>query len=180
MKRLALAASVLAIAAVAVWSPVAGSQISDVRVNCKGRAIDVYFWPHGHPAVKAYKFPAYPTPHLEVYNGNSFASKSFFVFVSAVSYNYANTCSLATNPLGTKWGGGPQKTVTATRRVQCKFPSLVQLKIIPGPTARTGYRFVVARGGSAKELLSSKIKAKGSSLTYDSRYCTASKVPGVR
>jgi hypothetical protein len=178
MKRLLLTAAIVAVAVFAAWASSAGSQTSDVRVNCKGKAIDIYFWPHGHPAVKAYKFPAYTPPHLEVYNGGSFASKSFFVFVSATSYNYANTCVLATNPLGTSWGGGPKTTVASTRRIHCRFPVLVQLKIIP-QGGKVGSRLVVARGGSPKEYLSAKVKGKGSTLTYDSRYCSASKVPGV-
>lgn len=177
MKRALVAGALLAAAVLAAWSTGARGQTEDVRVTCKTRGIDVYFWPHGHPAVKVYKFPKLAPPHLEVYRRGSFASRSFFIFVSAASYNYANTCDLATNPLPTRWGGGPQLTITTTRRVRCSFPSVVQLKIVPHGTSG-GLR--VLRGKSANELLRARIRSKGSTLTYDKRYCTATPVPGVR
>lgn len=177
MKRLLLAGALLATAALAAWSTVARGQTEDVRVTCKSRGIDVYFWPHGHPNVKAYKFPKYGPPHLEVYRRGSFASKSFFIFVSATNYNYANSCELATNPLPTRWGGGPKATIKVTRRVRCFFPTIAQLKIVPLGTSG-GLR--VLRGASANELLQARIKARGSTLTYDKRYCRTTPVPGVR
>jgi hypothetical protein len=122
--------------------------------------------------VPAYKFTAYPPPHLEVYRRGSPASKNFFVFVSATNFNYANTCDLAVDPQPTSWGGGPKKTISATRRVRCGFPSQVQLKFVLG-------RLNVARGKTEKEVLTATIKKKGSTLTYDSRYCRAAAVPGV-
>src|SRR5580765_4275782 len=134
MKRLLLAAALLATACLAAWSTGARGQTEDVRVTCNSRGIDVYFWPHGHPFVKAYKFLKFGPPHLEVYRRGSVQTKSFFLFVSATNYNYANTCELATNPLPTRWGGGPKATISATRRVRCSFPSVVQLKIVPHGT----------------------------------------------
>ena len=102
MKRRAGLALVLGLAAaVAASTPIAGGQSGNVRVTCKTRAIDVYFWPHGHPYVKPYKFPAQKAPSLTVYRRGSFASRAFFFFLSARGFNYANTCDLATNPLPT-------------------------------------------------------------------------------
>jgi hypothetical protein len=178
VKRVALAAAVVGAALVTVLLPsLAGGSTSDVRVNCKASAIDVYFWPHGHPVVPAYKFASYPPAHLEVYRRGSPASKNFFVFLSGTAFNYANTCDLATSPAATTWGGGPKKTVAATRRVRCGFGAVVQLKLIPlGGTSR----LAVVRGSSTKEVLTATIKKKGSTLTYDSRYCRAAAVPGVR
>jgi hypothetical protein len=176
VKRLVLAAAVIGAAILVTLPSLAGGSISDVRVKCAARGIDVYFWPHGHPAVPAYKFTKYAPPHLEVYKRGTPASKNVFVFVSGTAFNYANTCDLATNPAPTSWGGGPKKTVAATSRVRCTFPATVQLKIIPlGGTSR----LAVLRGGGAREVLDATIKPKGSALTYDSRYCRAAKVPGV-
>jgi hypothetical protein len=178
VKRVAILLALAGSALLAALLPsLAGGSRSDVRVTCKASAIDVYFWPHGHPAVPAYKFTAYPPPHLEVYRRGSPASKNFFVFLSGTAFNYANTCDLATNPAATKWGGGPRKTVAATRRVRCGFGSVVQLKLIPlGGTSK----LAVVRGGGPKEVLTATIKRKGSTLTYDARYCRAAAVPGVR
>jgi hypothetical protein len=176
MKGVAVAAAVLGAAVLAILPSLAGGSTADVRVTCSAKAIDVYFWPHGHPAVPAYKFEKYPSPHLEVYKRGTPASKNLFVFVSASSFNYANTCDLATDPRPTAWGGGPKKTVGATRRVRCAFPATAQLKIIPG--IKVG-KLAVLRGKSLSEVLTATIKARGSTLTYDSRYCTAARVPGV-
>lgn len=166
-------------ATVAAWTPLADGGSGNVRVSCNTRAIDVYFWPHGHPYVKAWRFPAQKAPSLTVYRRGSVASGAFFFFVSAREFNYANSCDLATNPLPTSWKGGRKTRVTATRRVRCSFPAIVQLKAIQkGGTAGAGFR--VLRGASANELMSGRIAAKGSSLTFDGRYCNATPVQGIR
>jgi hypothetical protein len=166
-------------AAVAAWTPLADGGSGNVRVSCNTRAIDVYFWPHGHPSIRAWKLPAQKAPSLTVYKRGSVKSGAFFFFVSARQFNYANSCDLATNPLPTSWKGGRKTRVTATRRVRCSFPAIVQLKAIQkGGTAGAGFR--VLRGASANELMSGRIAAKGSSLTFDGRYCNATPVQGIR
>ena len=178
VKRRAGLALVLGLAAaVAAWAPVAGGGSGNVRVTCKVRAVDVYFWPHGHGYVKAYRFPAQRAPSVTVYRRASVASRSFLFFLSRRGFNYANTCDLATNPLPTRWAGGPRTTVTATRRVRCAFPAIVQIKGIPAG-ASSGFR--VLRGASRDELMRGRIAARGSSLTFDRRYCRAALVPGVK
>jgi len=165
-------------AAVATCAPSADGRAGNVRVDCKTRAVDVYFWPHGHGYVAAYKFPARKGPSVTVYRHAKVATSAFVFFLSSTAFNYTNTCDLATNPLGTSWGGGPKVTITATRRVRCVFPARVQLKALPqGGTAGSGFR--VLAGGSTRELVRGHIAARGSSLTFDKRYCTAAPVPGV-
>lgn len=173
-----LAAASAALVALAAHATAAGSQTGSVRVACKTRAIDVYFWPRGH-RTKKFGFPARKAPHLQIYKRGSVASKSFLIFLSSGSYNYANSCVDTPNPAPTAWGGGPKKTIVATRRVRCTFPSVVQIKILPhGGPSGSGLR--VLRGGSATEVLRARIKAKGSTLAFDSRYCKAARVPGVK
>jgi hypothetical protein len=175
VKRIAGLALVLClVSAVAAWTAIAGGRSGGVRVTCKTRAIDVYFWPHGHGYVKAYKFPASKAPNLTVYRRGSVATRAFLVFLSARSFNYANTCELATNPLPTRPNGGPRKTITATQRVRCTFPTVVQIKLLPPG----GFR--VLRGASPFELMRGRIAAKRSSLAFDRRYCRAAPVPGVK
>lgn len=180
VKRRAALAVVLGLglaAAVAAWVPVAVGGSGNVRVTCKVRSVDVYFWPHGHRYVKAYRFPAQKAPSVTVYRRGSVASRSFLFFLSTHGFNYANTCDLATSPLPTRWSGGPKTTVTGTRRVRCVFPAIVQIKGIPAGGS-SGFR--VLRGGSPDELMRGRIAARGSSLTFDRRYCRATLVPGVR
>jgi hypothetical protein len=179
VKRRAGLALVLGLAAaVAAWTPTADGGSGNIRVTCKTRALDVYFWPHGHPYVKAYRFPARKVPSLTVYRRGSVATRAFLFFLSARAFNYANTCDLATNPLPTSWKGGARRTITATRRVRCAFPAIVQIKAMPqGGSAGAGFR--VLRGASANELMRGRIAAKSSSLTFDTRYCRATPVPGV-
>jgi hypothetical protein len=171
--RAALALVLGLAAAVAAWAPTAVGGSGSVRVACKVRAIDIYFWPHGHGYVKAYRFAANRAPSLTVYRRGSFASRDFLVFLSARGFNYANTCDLATNPLPTRWNGGPRTTVTATRRVRCAFPATVQLKEL------TGGGFRVLRGATPNELVRGRIAARGSSLSFASRYCRAARIAGV-
>jgi hypothetical protein len=172
------AAFAAALVALAAHPPAAGSASGSVRVACKSRAVDVYFWPRGH-RVKKYGLAARKAPHLQIYKRGSVKSRSFLIFLSAGSYNYASSCDVTPNPAGTSWGGGPKKTIVATRRVRCGFPSGVQIKLLP-QGGRTGSGLRILRGGSAKELLRARIKATGSSLAFDSRYCRATRVPGVK
>ena len=173
-----LTAACAALVALATHPSAADSRSGSVRVTCKTRAVDVYFWPRGHRA-KKYGFPAKTAPHLQVYRRGSVAGKSFLVFVASATYNYANSCDLAPSPAGTTWGGGPMKTIVATRRVRCSLGSALQIKILP-QGGRTGSGLRILRGSSAKEVLRARIKPKGSSLSFDSRYCKAARVPGVR
>ncbi len=179
MKRPAGFALALGLAAaVAAWTPVADGGSGNIRVTCGTRAIDVYFWPHGHRYVKAYKFPARSAPSLTVYRRGSVATRAFLFVLSARAFNYANSCDLATNPLPTSWTGGRRTTITATRRVRCSFPAIVQIKAMPqGGSAGAGFR--VLRGASRDELMRGRIAARGSTLTFDTRYCTATPVPAV-
>src|SRR5262249_39863480 len=113
VKRCAGLALVLGLAAaIAVLAPVAVGGPGNVRLTCNTRAIDVYFWPHGHRYVKAYRFPAQKAPSLTVYRRGTTASRAFFFFLSPRAFNYANTCDLATNPLPTSWSGGRKTTIT--------------------------------------------------------------------
>lgn len=67
MKRAALfAAFVLALIA-STASAVTGPNAETVRSNCAARGITLYFWPKGHSAIPSIGFPAFATPHLEVY-----------------------------------------------------------------------------------------------------------------
>jgi hypothetical protein len=177
VKRCAGLAVVLGlVAVVAAWTSIADGGSANIRVTCKTRALDIYFWPQGHPYVKAYKFPARKAPNLTVYRRGSVASRAFLFFLSARQFNYANTCNLATNPLPTSWQGGRRTTITATRRVRCSFPAIAQIKAIPqGGSA--GFR--VLRGASTSELVRGRIATRSSSLTFDTRYCKATPVPGV-
>jgi len=173
-----LAAASAALVALVAHPPAAESRTGSVRVACKTRAVDVYFWPRGH-RVRKYGFPARKAPHLQIYRRGSVASKSFLIFLSSGSYNYTNTCDNTPNPAPTTWGGGPKKTIVATRRVRCAFPSLVQIKLLP-QGGKSGSALRILRGASAKEMLRARIKPTGSSLAFDSRYCRATRVPGVK
>jgi hypothetical protein len=167
-----------ALVALAFHPPAADSGSGSVRVACKTRAVDVYFWPRGH-RVKKYGFRANRAPHLQVYRRGSVASKSFLIFLSSGSYNYANSCDLTPNPAATKWGGGPLKTIAATRRVRCLLGSALQLKLLP-QGGRSGSGLRILRGSSAQEILRARIKPTGSTLGFDSRYCKAARVPGIK
>ena len=170
-------AAAAALVALAMYPAAAESRSGSVRVTCKTRAVDVYFWPRGH-RVKKYGLPANKAPHLQVYRRGRVASKSFLVFLSSGSYNYANSCDLTPSPAATRWGGGPMKTIAATRRVRCSLGSALQIKILP-QGGRNGSGLRILRGSSAKEILRTRIKPKGSTLAFDSRYCKAARIPGV-
>ena len=98
----------------------ADGRSGNIRVTCKTRAIDVYLWPHGHPYVDAFKFPAHRSPSLTVYRRGSVATRAFLFFLSARA---STTRTPATSPrtrsrrAGREGQGGPR-----TRPGACAAP----------------------------------------------------------
>jgi hypothetical protein len=168
--------SLLVLALVAGALASARTSASAGRVACGAKAIDAYFWPHGHPSIPAYNFPAFKPAHEEIYRKGATAKSGFLAFASAGEEILAKGCKKVRGR-ATKWGGGPIRAVRTSRRIRCSFPQNVEFRLETFPGR---HELVVALGHTSKAVVHTDFKARSSLLYYDTRYCTDAAVPGVR
>lgn len=177
MRRFSVLLLFLAPALVAASLAVAGQSASAARIACGTKAIDVYFWPHGHPAMPAYGFPAFKPAHEEIYKRGVPSRSKFLAFISANEQIVAKGCKKIGGHITPRWGGGPIADVKTTRRIRCSFPSTVELRTTVVPDGQT---LVVLLGRTAKSVVHTEFTARSSLAYYDKRYCTDGAVPGIR
>lgn len=167
MRRLLLG---LCVAAGGVLASGAVSAPGD-RVACPARAIDVYFWPAGHDAVPGFG-PRYRPAHLEVYTARNARPSGFLGFVSAADASFARSCGAVGDAATTR---APGTTVTRRQKVRCTFRQSVELKVLPARPA--GRQLLVTVGHTRLALVSAVIKKRGSTLTFDRRFCRRVPLP---
>jgi hypothetical protein len=86
-----------------------------VRTACSATAIDVYFCPHGHPAVPSLKFPAFAPPHIEIYRACSHANGAQLGYGDSNSGSFAKTCKAV--PLAATAFKGQSGLSTTARKI---------------------------------------------------------------
>ena len=129
-----------------------------------------YFWPQGHDAVPSLKFPAFKPPHLEAYTTGG----PFDAFVDASgALSYAKACKKVAD-LPARWAGPKRKTIATTLIVNCSFPAAADLK---ASKAAGGGLLIATIGHTTKLVVLASLRAAGSKLTYDIRYCRTSPAP---
>lgn len=168
MRRLIL----LAVCIGLVASPAsAGSKAPSVRYACGAKKMTFYFWPEGHNAVPSLKFPAFPTPHLEAYTTGG----PFDASVDANgAFGYAKACKKV-GDLPARWPRGVKRTTTTTTvLLNCTFPAAADLK---ASKVGAGGVLIVTLGHTTKLVVTAAIKATGSTITYDNRYCRSRAAP---
>jgi hypothetical protein len=168
MRRLIL----LAVCIGLVASPAsAGSKTASARYACGAKKMTFYFWPQGHNAVPSLNFPAFTTPHLEAYTSGG----PFDAFVDANgALSYAKACKKV-GDLPARWTRGVKRTTTTTTLVvNCTFPAAADLK---ASKVGAGGLMIVTLGHTTKLVVMAAIKATGSTITYDNRYCRTRAAP---
>jgi hypothetical protein len=167
---------VLACAAAALPA-LASRQAAPQRVDCGLKAFDIYFWPHGHPAVPSLGFPAFAPTHLELYVKGSLANTATKSVVTSTGGGFAKTCKkVAASPLAPP--ATSLKRVAKTRRIRCAFPSKVELQLIPAGGA-FGYTLVANPLGKKTTLVSVLLKGTSSYARFSGKYCKATPIAGV-
>src|SRR4051794_36702750 len=124
MHRLALAGLALAIAAGLAASAFARDQASPAGPGACGtpKQVTYLFWPQGHPAIPSVNFPAFPTPHLELYKGaaGTYPNSASAGFVSAESAGgFAKACRAV--KLGRLAPLTRPKTSATTGAITCSY-----------------------------------------------------------
>jgi hypothetical protein len=161
---------VLFLAAGGVVASVAFSAPSN-RVACQARAIDVYFWPAGHEAIPGFG-PRYRPAHLEIYTARNAKPSGFLGFVGATGASFARSCRAVGDAATTRAAG---TTVNRRKKVRCTFLQNVELKVVPSRPA--GRQLLVTVGHTPLGLVSAVIKTRGSTLTFDRRFCRSVPLP---
>jgi hypothetical protein len=129
-----------------------------------------YFWPQGHQAVPSVKFPPYAPPHIEAYAASG-AQHGFFDSNGALSF--AKTCKQVGN-LPSKWASTKRKTITTTMVLNCVFPAVAELN---AAKVAAGGVMMVTLGHTTKQVVQGNLKATGSTLTFDTRFCRTAAAP---
>lgn len=149
----------------------AGSKAPSARYACGAKKMTFYFWPQGHNAVPSLKFPAFTTPHLEAYTTGG----PFDASVDANgSFGYAKACKKVAD-LPARWPRGVKRiTTTTTVLVNCTFPAAADLK---ASKVGAGGLLIATLGHTTTLVVMAAIKATGSTITYDNRYCRSRAAP---
>lgn len=191
MRRLGLVAC-LGLASLAAVGSIGAPAASFAPAGvCAGvTAVDVFFWPRGHPAVPEINFPAFAPAHLELYRSGFPSDPAFLAYANNSSASFGAGCATGGRPPA--WGGGPDARAAEQQRLRCTLPGEADAR--RGPWTRTttqtkfvrvrgkrvkrtirrtvtiGSTFTVSAGGGA--LVQARIGAN-STLRWDTRYCTS-------
>jgi len=170
-----LTRSVLGLALLAPLATAAPSSAAVQTADCGRTSASILFWPKGHGARPGAGFPAFRTPHVEVYGGKH--TTSFPNSASDAYLDSKGTASVSGRCGVGVAGGFSSKKVKGTTRtgaadIFCSF----------GGTA--GYRLDKIGGGARLQILLNdgtvvldlKIKKTGSKVSYSKR-CKAHAPP---
>jgi hypothetical protein len=208
MRRLVLLAVFVggAIATTAAVAP-AKSTHTDVRGVCNAKGVDFYFWPQGHPAIPAINFPAFATPHLELYKARDVSNAGQLGYVDARNGGLAASCGGIADTALTIPAAAPTQTTTQTQKLRCTLTDNADIRIAPWKkvTRRFVTRIVKVKGkkkkvrrpvtktvvlgnltsvgaagspGAVAEVRISGVAGTSSSMKWDTRSCTAVDVTG--
>jgi hypothetical protein len=140
------------------------------RVSCgAGKAVDVFFWPHGHPALPSLHHARSAVPHVEVYRG---ATRVAYLDEQGPSFAKACVASVMT---AVTFAGVGRQSAAAARRITCRLPARAQLVAQRGVD---GTNLWVMAGAGTKAVLWVALGAAGPQASWLRRYCTAKPVPG--
>jgi hypothetical protein len=180
--RLGGVIALLAVLACALAALAAGeSRSSAVEGSCGTETVTVLFWPRGHGAIPGLGFPAFRTPHAEVY-----------AYQGAATYRSASFLGSADGKGKVELRPGcprvrdhttvqqlPATSLTRAAAVTCRTrnDTLVQLRKVPGAGVRAEVRLLE---GPNRLVLRALVtgNAIGSNLAYNPQRCRVGRPPG--
>jgi hypothetical protein len=175
VRTILVAAALLLIAgSVAMAAPrTAGNQSA-----CEDtKAVDIYFWPHGHQAVPGFSSSAYTVPHVEVYRAKSVSNQNLIGFADTKNGSLSSGCRVV-DEIPARWGGGKRRIVKVKARVRCTFKQSIELKATQLPSG-LGWRLSVMPGHTGRIFVDLSLNPNASQLTYAKRQCKRLKLlPG--
>jgi hypothetical protein len=173
MRRLPAVALILAIL---TWAGagLAGAQTSTTVSplgphDCSQTKLSFLFWPSGHGASTQYSFPAFPTPHVEVYSGAPYQNAQFLLYFSSTgSVSYSPSCAPAAGSSAKTKAMKSSKKQTANALIECSFKTDPTLAVVPGTGSST--MTVVVSGQTVATI---ELGTSASTARYDAKACTS-------
>jgi hypothetical protein len=171
--RLAVLLSVSAVVGVLAAPSQAANSI---EAQCNSKTGSYLFWPHGHPAIPDIGFPAFATPHLELYAGQR--TKAFpdsaqdAVIVDNGGFGAAKKCRTSSAGFINAHVNHARHT-RRTHEISCNFKHHVSDRI---GKSHGGARLQTVLSGGAV-VVDVKMGPSGSSITWDKRFCKALPAP---
>lgn len=147
-----------------------------INAECASKTNSYLFWPQGHQERPVAGFPAFPIPHLEVYRGKlttKFPDNANDGYLDAQGNVGADKKCKRTKAGFAKGSVQSARTATAEGNVVCGFGVNVVHRI---GKVSGGARLQTLRNGTP--VVDATMKAAGSRIRYDSRYCTLKAAPG--
>jgi hypothetical protein len=176
VNRLALLA-IVALAATALIAPSAGGAAVRAKVKCPQQKASFLYWPHGHEARPQAGFPAFPTPHLEIYGGlhdTTFPPTPIGYIDATGSSQSSSECTQpAMSTLTRDDIPHAQKIRGKAKNVQCKFGEKIRLVF---SQVSKGAR-VDAVLGDGTRVVQVRMKNSGSSIVFNKRRCDVEDPP---
>jgi hypothetical protein len=178
LAALAAAASVAVLPTGATGSS-AGEASPSVQGDCHIQSLVVLFWPQGHAAIPSLGFPAFASPHAEVY-----AYQGATTFQPQNHLGYTGTDRRITLASGCRrvkdvksFNVLPARSIRAKAAITCSFstPGHVQFVKVAGAGVRSELRLVDPPN---KLVLRAQLAPQGSNLSYSRAQCRQGKAPG--
>jgi len=160
-----LSATLIAAGTLTALAPPAGAQALPGS-DCGSTTLRWLFWPKGHGEIKSQGFPAFPTPHLEVYvgTGKTFADAQQVAYTDPTTSKTADSCTPGTISPGTK---PTTKSTTKAKQLVCKFASNA---VFFGAANQAGGYALIAYVDN-ESVVAATIADTGSKLQYDGKAC---------
>lgn len=169
--RLVAIAGAITVTVLACAGPAVGGGTR--RVLCPGGATTILFWPHGHRAIPSIRFPAFPSPHIEVYKtGAAYGHGDFRAYVGPGAGSWGPQCR------GTSGSSSPNRIAKAAKlstqaALACRFRSpAIQLERVDGDGRSTLKIFV-----GTHLYVGAVVQGAGSFVSYDTALCSPRAAP---
>jgi hypothetical protein len=168
---LVLTAALFATGTLIAIAPPAGAQ-SIPGFDCGSTTLRWLFWPKGHGEIKSQGFPAFPTPHLEVYagTGKKFPDDQQVGYADPTTATTADSCTPSPISPGT---ATITKATTKTKQLVCRFAS--SPVFFAASNQAGGYSLLAYVDGTS--VVSATLADTGSKLQYDGKACKLKKAP---
>ena len=176
VNRLALLA-ITGVAAAALIAPSTGSAALRIKYKCPQKSASFLYWPHGHDARPQAGFPAFPTPHLEIYGGlhdTTFPPQTIgYIDASGGATTSRDCTNKGTTGLSRDDIPHDQKIRGKAKNIQCRFGEKIQLVFTQ---VQEGAR-VDAVLGNGTRVVQVRMKGSGSSIVFNNRKCDVKDPP---
>jgi hypothetical protein len=172
---------VLVVTSVAAAAVPAAISAPRVEGNCSTETPVVLFWPRGHAAIPSLGFPAFRTPHVEVYRyqaATTYRNANFVGYADGTGKSSLNpACKRVADHVTVQQL--PATSITRAAAVTCRTrgAALVQVRRIAGAGVRGEVRLLEAPNRLVLRALVTG-NAIGSNLAYNPQRCRVGPAPG--